>query len=168
MHTHTANYTHPTVIKLKPIEVPKFSGENTEYFQWKQRFMRLVKQDSSPDLVKLTRLREALEGGTAHQIASGIMDGPGAYQAIFSLAELDLWYGGEHRFLEQQERESLVRTAGAKVENVYGLERARAGVTTPPGRRYVKHTGRKERKTEKNTERKRKEKQECLLARICC
>ena len=47
-----------------------------------------------------------------------------------------------------------MRTAGAKVKNVYGLERARAGVTTLPGRRYVKHTGRKERKTEKNTERK--------------
>ena len=47
-----------------------------------------------------------------------------------------------------------MRTAGARVENAYGLERARAGVTTLPRRRYVKHTGRKERKTEKNTERK--------------
>ena len=55
--------------------------------------------------MKLTRLREALEGGTAHQIASGIMDGSGAYQAISK--ELDLWYGGEHRFLEQQEREII-------------------------------------------------------------
>ena len=42
MHTHTAKYTHPTVIKLKPIEVPKFSGENTEYFQWKQRYHALA------------------------------------------------------------------------------------------------------------------------------
>ena len=42
-----------------------------------------------------------------------------------------------------------MRTAGARVENAYGLEKARAGVTTLLGRRYVKHTGRKERKTEK-------------------
>ena len=120
MHTHTAKYTHPTVIKLKPIEVPKFSGENTEYFQWKQRFMCLVEQDSSPDLVKLTRFREALEGGTAHQIASGIMDGPGAYQAIW--AELDLWYGGEHRFLEQQEREIMSFTPITSDQDVHRLQ----------------------------------------------
>ena len=120
MHTHTAKYTHPAVIKLKPIEVPKFSGENTEYFQWKQRFMRLVEQDSSPDLRKLTRLREALEGGAAHQIASGIMDGPGAYQAIW--AELDLWYGGEHRFLEQQEREIMSFTPITSDQDVHRLQ----------------------------------------------
>ena len=82
--------------------------------------MRLIEQGSSPDLVKLTRLREALEGGTAHQIASGIMDGPGAYQAIW--AELDLWYGGEHRFLEQQEREITSFTPITSDQDVHRLQ----------------------------------------------
>ena len=37
-------------------------------------------------------------------------------------------------YTRKQERESPVRTAGARAENAYGLERARAGVTTLPGR----------------------------------
>ena len=48
------------------------------------------------------------------------MDGPGAYQAIW--AEFDLWYGGVHRFLEQQEREIMSFTPITSDQDVHRLQ----------------------------------------------
>ena len=53
------------------------------------------------DAYKLARLKEAVEGGRAQDIFDGVMDGPGAYQIAWR--ELETWFGGDARYLEQQE-----------------------------------------------------------------
>ena len=54
---------------------------------------------------KLAHLREALAGGSAADLIADVLDGPGAYTAI--MEELDRWFGGKDRNLEQQERELM-------------------------------------------------------------
>ena len=91
---------------LRPLELPKFNGDQRDYTKWKQRFLRLVDDDSfTSDDHKLARLREALSGGSAEELVEGVLDGPGAYQAV--LAELEEWFGGSNRELEHQRREVL-------------------------------------------------------------
>jgi len=91
---------------VKPLELPKFSGKASDYDRWKQHFRRIVDEDPlTTEAYKLAQLRECLFGGSANDIIDGILDGPGAYDAI--LSELDAWYGGDDRTLERQEREVL-------------------------------------------------------------
>ena len=91
---------------LKQMDLPKFDGTQDAFFRWKQRFKRLVDEDPFVnDDYKLTRLKEAVVGGSAEDLIAGIIDGPGAYSAAWN--ELDLWYGGEHRFLQRQERDVM-------------------------------------------------------------
>ena len=92
--------------QVKQLEVPSFSGKASEYTQWRQRFGRLVDDDPHvSEYYKLERLRHALTGGTAEELVSGILDGPGAYAE--ALRELEAWYGGPDQELERQEREVL-------------------------------------------------------------
>ncbi|XP_065182304.1 uncharacterized protein LOC135813015 [Sycon ciliatum] len=91
---------------LKPLDLPKFDGKMLSYVKWRQRFLRLVHENPllSEDY-KLAHLREALADGAAEDLIADVLDGPGAYSAI--MEELDRWYGGTDRSLEQQERELM-------------------------------------------------------------
>ncbi|XP_065182163.1 uncharacterized protein LOC135812873 [Sycon ciliatum] len=91
---------------LKPLDLPKFDGQRPSYLKWKQRFLHLVHENPlmSEDY-KLAHLREALAGGSAADLIADVLDGPGAYTAI--MEELDRWFGGKDRNLEQQERELM-------------------------------------------------------------
>ena len=101
--THVAS-TRPHLVK--PLELPKFSGKAEEYARWRQHFKRLVDDDTTTsELYKLAQLRDCCMGGRAEDIVEGILDGPGSYRA--ALTALDLWYGGQDRTLERQEKEIL-------------------------------------------------------------
>ena len=48
---------------IKPLDLPKFSGEQRAYVRWRQRFLRLIDDDrTTSEEYKLARLREAMEG----------------------------------------------------------------------------------------------------------
>ena len=66
----------------------------------------LVDNDNTlPDHFKLARLRECVHRGSAEELIMDILDGPESHQA--AIQELDLWYGGTSRLVEQQEKEVL-------------------------------------------------------------
>ena len=89
---------------IRPLDLPKFNGEQKSYIRWRQKFLRLVDDDNmTSEDYKLARLREALEGGTAEELITDFLDGPGAYR--MALQELDAWYGSDDRELERQQRE---------------------------------------------------------------
>ena len=91
---------------VKPLELPKFNGDQKVYIRWRQRFLRLVDDDTmASEDYKLARLREALEGGMAEELIVDILDGAGAYRA--AMEELDLWYGSDDRELERQQQELM-------------------------------------------------------------
>ena len=91
---------------LKPLELPKFSGNAQQFVRWCQTFKRLVDEDRYvSDDYKLARLKEALQGSSAEDIVAQMFDGPGAYAPAW--AELEQWYGGEDRHLALQEKAIL-------------------------------------------------------------
>ena len=92
--------------RVKPLELPKFSGLEKDFLRWRQHFHRIVDDDPhTAEVYKLAQLRQCLQGGQAEELVEGILDGPGAYQAV--LDELDKWYGGDDQALERQEKELL-------------------------------------------------------------
>ena len=92
--------------RVKPLELPKFSGLEKDFLRWRQHFHRIVDDDPhTAEVYKLAQLRQCLVGGQAEELVEGILDGPGAYQAV--LDELDKWYGGDDQALERQEKELL-------------------------------------------------------------
>ena len=92
--------------RLKPLELPKFTGKVGDFIRWRQRFQQLVHHDSSmTEEDKLARLREALGGGEAEELVADVLDGPGAYDALWQ--ELQVWYGGDSREVERHERDLL-------------------------------------------------------------
>ena len=77
---------------LKPLELPKFSGNAQQFMRWSESFKRLVDEDRYvSDDDKLARLKEALQGSLAEDIVAQMFDRPGAYAAAW--AELHQWYG---------------------------------------------------------------------------
>ena len=91
---------------LKPLDLPKFDAKMLSYVKWRQRFLRLVHENPLlSENYKLAHLREALADGAAEDLIADVLDGPDAYSAI--MEELDRWYGGTDRSLEQQERELM-------------------------------------------------------------
>ena len=107
---------------LKPMALPKFSGHADEYIRWKQRFLQVVDADQyMPEDYKLARLREALEGGKAADMVSGIFDGVGAYQAVWQ--ELESWYGGSDRHIEQERRAIISHPRITNDKDIDALQR---------------------------------------------
>jgi len=90
--------------QLKPLEMPKFSGKAREYIRWRQRFNQCI-DTRLPEEYKLARLMEAVQGGSAEELIADLLDGPGAYDTAW--AELEAWFGGADRHLEQQIRELM-------------------------------------------------------------
>ena len=92
--------------RIKPLELPKFNGKKDQYIQWRERFRRLVDYDpTTSEYYKMTRLRECLAEGSAEELISNILDGPGAY--VEALKEIEAWYGGNEQELERQEKEIM-------------------------------------------------------------
>ncbi|XP_065192575.1 uncharacterized protein LOC135823654 [Sycon ciliatum] len=113
---HISPYGHSW---LKPIEVPKFSGKGRDYIQWRQRFLQ-VADSSLPEEYQMARLREAVAGGEAAILIEDLLDGPGAYDAAW--AELESWFGGTDRHLEQQIRDLLNHPRVTNERDVEGLQ----------------------------------------------
>ena len=42
---HSAGYVGIPQFQIKPLELPKFNGQQESYLRWRQRFMRLVDDD---------------------------------------------------------------------------------------------------------------------------
>eukprot|EP00117_Sycon_ciliatum_P034581 scpid8721/ scgid26367/ len=119
---HSAGYVGIPQFQIKPLELPKFNGQQESYLRWRQRFMRLVDDDlMSTEDYKMARLREALDGGKAEELVSGILDGPGAYSAV--LKELDQWFGGDNRELERQQQELLASPRISREDDTTALQR---------------------------------------------
>ena len=107
--------------QVKQLEVPQFSGAEKDYTYWRRRFTNLIHEDPYvSESYKLERLRHALAGSTAEDLVSGILDGPGAYEE--ALRELDVWYGGNDRELERQEREVLAWPKVSQEKDTEGLK----------------------------------------------
>ncbi|XP_065177011.1 uncharacterized protein LOC135806713 [Sycon ciliatum] len=133
--------------QIKPLELPKFNGEESSYMKWQQRFLRLVDEDPYvSDHYKMARLREAVAGGAAEDLIADLLDGEGAYQS--AMAELDAWYGGSQRELERQQKElyalpriqhdkdtTALQTLAIKLRNV--LLNMQAGHIMPGREMYV-------------------------------
>ena len=94
----------PTMVPLRPLELPKFSGKGKDYVRWKQRFLQCI-DPRYPEEYALARLREAVEGGTAEPLIADLLDGRGTYQV--AMQELDSWFGGSDRHFDQQVRELM-------------------------------------------------------------
>ncbi|XP_065178471.1 uncharacterized protein LOC135809125 [Sycon ciliatum] len=100
------NSPYAVTSHLKALELPKFDGKVKSYLKWRQRFLRLIDDSyAMSENHKLAHLREALADGSAEELIADVLDGPGAYKAI--MAELERWYGGQDRELNNQERELM-------------------------------------------------------------
>ena len=89
---------------IKPLQLPKFNGQPSEYLRWRQRFKSLIEEDPLvTEYYKLARLRESVEGCTADELIRDIIDGPGAFKA--AMKEVEAWYGGEEQEIERQMKE---------------------------------------------------------------
>ena len=107
---------------VKPLQLPKFSGKDKDYLEWRQRFMIAIGNDPNlNECYKLARLKEALDGGTAASLIKGIMDGPGAYRR--ALEELESWFGGMERHLEKQMREVINQPKIHNERDLDGLQK---------------------------------------------
>ena len=105
---------------LKPMELPKFSGKAADYVQWRRRFLQVV-NTSWPEEYQMARLREALSGGQAYDLIADLLEGPGAYYAAWQ--ELESWFGGSDRHLEQQIRELMNYPRVASERDVDSLQK---------------------------------------------
>ena len=93
-------------MNVKPLEIPKFSGKQRNYLQWRQCFQQVIDVDTrTTENYKLAQLRAALAGGEAEELVAGVIDEPGAYAAV--LAELESWYGGPMEEVANLEQEFI-------------------------------------------------------------
>ena len=107
---------------VKPLELPRFDGKQANYVAWRQRFNRIVHEDVIvSDEYKFERLREAVAGGSAADLITGIVDGAGAYQA--ALHELGAWYGGSDREVERQHQELIALSRINSERDVTAMEK---------------------------------------------
>ena len=117
--------THFRTPQIKAMDLPKFSGNDNDYLQWRQRFVQTLQLEAGSVLMsdeyKMNRLREALDGGKAASLVAGILDGPGAYEAAWT--ELESWYGGDDRHLEKQIQEIIVCPKISSERDVDALHR---------------------------------------------
>ena len=119
---HSAGYVGILQFQIKPLELPKFNGQQESYLRWRQRFMRLVDDGlMSTEDYKMARLREALDGGKAEELVSGILDGPGANSAELNV--LDQWFGGDNRELERQRQELISSPRISREDDTTALQR---------------------------------------------
>ena len=96
------NNYHRTMVK--PMELPKFTGKACDYVRWRQRLLQVV-DSNLPEEYRLVRLREAVNDREAASLIADSLDGPGAYQAAW--LELESWFGGSDRQVEQQVRDLM-------------------------------------------------------------
>ena len=82
-------------IRLKGVELPKFSGEDkTEYEPWKAAFMSIVNRVDLPVNAKMLRLQNSLLG-KAQKTIKDLGYSVNAYER--AKAKLEKKYGGERR-----------------------------------------------------------------------
>lgn len=86
-----------TTIKLKGVELPKFSGEDkTDYESWKAAFMSIVDRADLPVNEKMLRLQNSLSG-KAQTMVKDLGYSLNAYERAKS--KLEKKYGGERRLM---------------------------------------------------------------------
>jgi len=111
---------NPAHLMLKPIELPRFNGKAQEYSRWRSRFKQYI-HPSWPEEYKLVRLREAVQGGSANDLIADLLDGPGAYLAAWT--ELESWFGGTDRQLEQQIKDIMTQARIVSERDLDGIQK---------------------------------------------
>ena len=107
---------------IKPLQLPKFNGQPSEYLRWRQRFKSLIEEDPLvTEYYKLARLRESVEGCTADELIRDIIDGPGAFKA--AMKEIEAWYGDEEQEIERQMKELRSWPAVTNERDTAGMKR---------------------------------------------
>ena len=96
--------------QIKRVELPKFEGDNSQYFNWKAIFMACIDSTSISAEIKLLHLRQYL-GGQALKSIEGLGHSEQAY--LLALETLEHKYGGKRRqttlYLEQVEKFPVLR-----------------------------------------------------------
>ena len=105
---------------VKPLKLPTFSGKAHDYHRWRNSFLQYM-DPRLPDEYKMARLREAIEHSTAKDLVVDLLAGPGTYSVAWS--ELESWFGGADRHLEQQIREVMTQARIANERDLVGLQK---------------------------------------------
>ena len=96
--------------QIKRVELPKFEGDKSQYFNWKAIFMACIDSTSISAEIKLLHLRQYL-GGQALKSIEGLGHSEQAY--LLALETLEHKYGGKRRqttlYLEQVEKFPVLR-----------------------------------------------------------
>ena len=97
--------TNESCNQIKRVELPKFEGDKSQYFNWKAIFMACIDSAKIAAEIKLLHLRQYL-GGQALKSIEGLGHSEQAY--LLALETLEQKYGGKRRqttlYLEQVER----------------------------------------------------------------
>ena len=84
---------------LAKIPLPKFSGDETKYEEWKARFKVCVDSTSAPTIYQLAQLKSLLRG-EADELLKGLGWEDPDYEYAWRI--LDREYGGEERCVSHQ------------------------------------------------------------------